>query len=193
MATQCKKLTHWKRLWQWERLGAGGEGGDRGWDGWMVWPTQWTWVWASSGRWWRTGEAWCAAVHGITKSQTWLNDWTTLKMSWRGIQPLDNDLTSVKCFWACTLNVYIFVHLLYTCSIVLIYSIQKHRYKGCDKNKCKLRIYYILLRLPKANLILSNTFLKCQNCVSTWWGLCFSFFSKKLQFIIFSGFFKLVS
>ena len=26
-------------------------------------------------------EAWCAAVHGVTKSQTWLNDWTELKRS----------------------------------------------------------------------------------------------------------------
>ena len=33
-----------------------GEGDDRGWDGWMVSPTQWTWVWASSGRWWWTGK-----------------------------------------------------------------------------------------------------------------------------------------
>ena len=31
-----------------------GEGGGRGWDGWMTSLTQWTWVWASSGRWWRT-------------------------------------------------------------------------------------------------------------------------------------------
>jgi len=23
-------------------------------------------------------EAWCAAVHGATKSQTWLSDWTEL-------------------------------------------------------------------------------------------------------------------
>ena len=28
---------------------------DRGWDGWMASLTQWTWVWASSGRWWWTG------------------------------------------------------------------------------------------------------------------------------------------
>ena len=28
--------------------------GDRRWDGWMASPTQWTWVWANSGRWWRT-------------------------------------------------------------------------------------------------------------------------------------------
>ena len=27
--------THWRRLWCWEGLGAGGEGDDRGWDGWM--------------------------------------------------------------------------------------------------------------------------------------------------------------
>ena len=24
-------------------------------------------------------EAWCAAVRGVTKSQTWLSDWTELK------------------------------------------------------------------------------------------------------------------
>ena len=27
----------------------------RGWDGWIASPTQWTWIWANSGRWWRTG------------------------------------------------------------------------------------------------------------------------------------------
>ena len=42
--------------WCWERLKAGGEGDNRGWDGWMASPIQWTWVWASSGRWWRTGK-----------------------------------------------------------------------------------------------------------------------------------------
>ena len=58
-------------------LKEGGEGHDRGWDGWMASPTQWTWVWASSGSWWWTGrEAWRAVVHGVTKSQTPLSDWT---------------------------------------------------------------------------------------------------------------------
>jgi len=28
-------------------------------------------------------EAWCAAVHGVTKSQRWLNDWTTKWLFWR--------------------------------------------------------------------------------------------------------------
>ena len=49
------ELTRWKRPWCWERLKAGGEGGDRRWGGWMASPSQWTWVWASSGSWWRTG------------------------------------------------------------------------------------------------------------------------------------------
>ena len=44
-----------KEPWFWERLKVGGGGDDRGWDGWMASPTQWTWVWANSGR-WRTGK-----------------------------------------------------------------------------------------------------------------------------------------
>ena len=48
--------SHWKNPWWLERLKTGGEGDDRGWDGWMPSPTQRTWVWASSGRWWRTGK-----------------------------------------------------------------------------------------------------------------------------------------
>jgi len=29
-------------------------------------------------------EAWHAAIHGVTKSQTWLNDWTELNWSDKG-------------------------------------------------------------------------------------------------------------
>ena len=39
-----------KKPWCRERLGARGEEDDRGWDGCMASPTQWTWVWADSGR-----------------------------------------------------------------------------------------------------------------------------------------------
>ena len=42
--------------WCWERLRADGERGNRGWDGWMVSLTQWTWIWARSRRWWRSGK-----------------------------------------------------------------------------------------------------------------------------------------
>ena len=50
-----RELTHWKRPWWWEGLGAGGERDDRGWDGWMASQTRWTWVWVNSGSWWWTG------------------------------------------------------------------------------------------------------------------------------------------
>ena len=48
--------THWKRPWCWERLMAGGKGDDRGWDDWIASLTQWTRIWANSGRWWKTGK-----------------------------------------------------------------------------------------------------------------------------------------
>ena len=42
--------------WRWGELKAKGEAGGRGWDGWMASPTQWTWIWANSGRQWRKVE-----------------------------------------------------------------------------------------------------------------------------------------
>ena len=76
LATWCGKLTQSKRPRCWERLRAGGKGDDRGWDGWMASLTQWRWVWASSRRWWRTGKPGGATVHGVSKSRTWLSNWT---------------------------------------------------------------------------------------------------------------------
>ena len=70
----CKELTHWKRLWCWEGLGAGGEGDDRGWDGWMASLTQWTWVWVNSGSWWGTGRP---GVLRFMGSQRVRHDWAT--------------------------------------------------------------------------------------------------------------------
>ena len=55
LVTSCEELTHSKRPWCWEALGAGGEGDDGGWDGWMASLTQWTWVWVNFGSWWWTG------------------------------------------------------------------------------------------------------------------------------------------
>ena len=54
LATWCEELTHWKRLWCWERLRAGGQGDDRGWDSWMASLTQRTWDWVNSRSWWWT-------------------------------------------------------------------------------------------------------------------------------------------
>ena len=57
-----------------ERLKAG-EGDDRGWDGWMASPTQWTWVWVDSGRWWWTGRSGVLRFMG-SQSRTRLSDFT---------------------------------------------------------------------------------------------------------------------
>ena len=51
----------------------------RGWNGWMASSTQSTWAWVNSGELVMNREAWRAAVHGVTKSQTRLNDLTELK------------------------------------------------------------------------------------------------------------------
>ena len=75
LVTWCEEPTHWKRPWCWENLRAGGEGDDRGWDGWMASLIQWTWVWASSRRWWRTGKHTLQSMG--SQSQTWLSVWTT--------------------------------------------------------------------------------------------------------------------
>ena len=74
----CKELTHWKRLWCWKGLGAGGEGDDRGWDGWMASPTWWTWVCVNAGGWWWTGRPDVLQFMGL---QGVGHDWAT-ELNW---------------------------------------------------------------------------------------------------------------
>ena len=81
---RCKETTHWKRPWCLERLRAGGEGDDRGWDGWMALLTQWTWVWANSTRWWRTGKRGMLQSMG---SQRVRHDWATEQQIFQEPQP----------------------------------------------------------------------------------------------------------
>ena len=78
VSLSLKELTHWKRLWCWEGLGAGGEGDDRGWDGWMASLTRWTWVQVNSGSWWWTGRPGMLRFMG---SQRVGHDWAT-KLNW---------------------------------------------------------------------------------------------------------------
>ena len=78
LSTSCEELTHWKRSWCWEVLGAGGEGDDRGWAGWMASPTGWTWVWVNSGSWWWTGRP---GVLWFMGSQRAGHDWAT-ELNW---------------------------------------------------------------------------------------------------------------
>ena len=75
LGTWYEELIHWKRPWCQERLKAGREGSDRGWDGWMASLTWWTWVWASSRSWKRTGKA---GMH----SKNWILNWVTEQQYW---------------------------------------------------------------------------------------------------------------
>ena len=75
-----EELTHWKRLWCWEGLGAG-EGDDRGWDGWMASLTRWTWVSVNSGSWWWTGRPGVLQIMGLQRvGHDWVTDliWSDL-------------------------------------------------------------------------------------------------------------------
>ena len=78
LATWYEELTHLKRPWCWERLGAGGEGDNRSWDGWMASPTRWIWVWASSRSWWWTGKPGVLQSTGLQRVR---HDWVT-ELNW---------------------------------------------------------------------------------------------------------------
>ena len=78
LATSCEELTHWKRPWCWEGLGAGGEGDDRGWDGWMASLTRWIWVWVNSRSWWWTGRPGILRFMGLQRVG---HDWAT-ELNW---------------------------------------------------------------------------------------------------------------
>ena len=98
LATSCEELTHWKRLWCWEGLGAGDEGDDWGWDGWMASRTRWTRVWVNSGSWWWTGRPGMLRFMG---SQRVGHDWAT-ELNWTdtGINPIESwCLTLFICCW----------------------------------------------------------------------------------------------
>ena len=113
LATSCEDLTHWKRLWCWQGMGAG-EGDDRGWDGWMASPTRWTWVWVNSRSWWWTGRP---GVLRFMGSQRVGHDWVT-ELNWGNncgegkgntLQPSMGSLRA-RHDWVTSLSLFTFMH-----------------------------------------------------------------------------------
>ena len=77
MATWCEELTHWKRPQCWERLKAGGEGTTEDETvGWHHWLNGYKFEQAL-GVGDRQGSLACCS-RGVTKSWTWLSNWTEL-------------------------------------------------------------------------------------------------------------------
>ena len=106
LATWFKDPTHWKRPWCWERLSAGGEAGRR-WDGWIVSPTQQTWVWANSRRWWRTGKPGVLQSMGLQRvGHNWATElnWATKKAhiqsayTKKTLNSTETQLSNSECF-----------------------------------------------------------------------------------------------
>ena len=62
----------WQRMRWWD---------DRGWDGWMISLTWWTWIWASSGSWWRIGRP--GFNHWVWKIP-WRMEWLPTPVFWPG-------------------------------------------------------------------------------------------------------------
>ena len=87
--SDAKRWKNWKKPLMLERLMAKGETGSRGQDGWMASPSQWTWVWASSGRWWRTGKP---GVLQSTGSQRVRHNWATEQQQLQMNKSLDGYL-----------------------------------------------------------------------------------------------------
>ena len=95
----CKEPTHWKRPWCWKGLKTEGEGDDR-----MRWLDGITDAMDMTlSRLWKLvmdRESWRAAVHGVTKCQTWLSHWTELlhrapSSMWRSVYVATGKMWSV--------------------------------------------------------------------------------------------------
>ena len=74
----------------------GGRRDDRGQDGWMASLTQWMWVWAGSGMWWRTGKP---GVLQSTGSERVGHDWATEQQ--RQASPMDGNFIVCMCTCVC--------------------------------------------------------------------------------------------
>ena len=84
------------------------------WDGWIASPTQWTWVWANSGRQWRTGKPgmWQFMVLQIVR-HNWATEQQQVHIPWLG------ETTALRWRWVSYFH-YILSDALITCELDLV-------------------------------------------------------------------------
>ena len=71
---------------------------DRGWDGWMASLIQCVWVWASSGRWWRTGKPGMLQSMGSQRVwHSWLSEQQQQSEWLKHLGPIGNNAQLWKC------------------------------------------------------------------------------------------------
>ena len=106
-------------------------------------------------------EAWCAAVHGVAKSRTWLNDWTEL--NWTGKYN--------RYYWWFFLNL---LCVLYNLKMQGIFLSEDSRKSRIPKNTLLLVFHYkAMFQNNKSGLFILTQF--CSFCkrkgmqFSKWW------------------------
>ena len=136
-----------------------GEGDDRGWDVWMASPTQWTWVWAGSRRWWRTGKLSMLQSMG---SQIIRHDLATEKQQQQNEEGMSNVLAqSLACGWDWRQECLLMTQS-YSCTSVL------HRYRVQGLRNSRVIIFsdepswfsFLHCSFPLGGLQKLNSFLK---------------------------------
>ena len=60
-------------------------------------------------------EAWCAAVHGVTKSRTWLSDWTELNIPWGILKCILKSRDITLLIKVCIVKAKVFLVVRYGC------------------------------------------------------------------------------
>ena len=74
LATWCEELAHWRKTLMLGKI----EGRRRSGRQWNTLLTQWTWVWANSGRWWRTKKPGMLKSIGLQRVG---HDWATEQLA----------------------------------------------------------------------------------------------------------------
>ena len=70
-------------------------------------------------------EAWCAVVHEVTMSRTWLSDWTELFLFWRGKWNFANNCNFIENLFSCSNN-------SLTKNLVIVSLLQNSRLKKLE-------------------------------------------------------------